>query len=347
MAIKFDIQVRDGAVRITVGGAQANNATDPGGSVGGPVVIGPIVIDGSAMQGQYGQGEFGGAGPAGPSGSVGGAGPAGPSGSVGGAGPAGPSGSVGGAGPAGPSGSVGGAGPAGPSGSVGGGPGSGGSGPGCPVVIGPIVISGCSGQAADPPALSNAQQITLGPPAGVGIGRRASAFIMQCQQESEWCWAAVAVSINAYLDPPAETEGGPVWTQPRLATQVLAQELQWNPAVDCSADPNLACDQPGGLDDALTITKNLMQGGFRSNSFLDFASLQSWMDQQLPVGARILWPAGGAHFIALSGYQVFATGEQKVVVEDPLYGPSLQDYSSLRGQYLYQGIWNDSYLVTP
>jgi hypothetical protein len=171
---------------------------------------------------------------------------------------------------------------------------------------------------------------------------------MQCQQESEWCWAAVAVSINDYLDPPAaQAVGGPAWTQPSLATLVLAQELQWNPPVDCSADPNQTCDQPAGLDDALTITKNLMQGGFRSNSFLDFTSLQMFMDQQLPVGARILWPAGGAHFIALSGYQLFSTGEQKVMVEDSLYGPSVQDYSSLRGQYIYQGVWNDSYLVTP
>jgi hypothetical protein len=335
MAIEVDIQVRNGVLKITVGDGQTKTgtATDQGGS-GGPVVIGPIVVDGSGLQGQSGQGNFGGNGPAGPSGSVGGAGPAGPSGSVGGSGPAGPSGSVGGAGPAGPS------------GSVGGGPGSGGSGPSCPVVIGPIVISDCSGQATDPPTLSGAQEIAVSPPIGVHAKGLAGMFNMQTQDETEWCWAAVAVSINAYLDPPAG-DGGPTWTQPSLATQVLAQELQWNPAVDCSADPSEECDRPAGLNDALSITGNLMPDGYRSNCFLDFASLQSWMDQQLPVGARILWPGGGAHFIALSGYQVFASGEQKVVVQDPLYGPSVQDYSSLRGQYICHGSWNDTYLVTP
>ena len=206
------------------------------------------------------------------------------------------------------------------------------------------MISDCSGQATDPPTLSGAQEIAVSPPIGVHAKGLAGMFNMQTQDETEWCWAAVAVSINAYLDPPAG-DGGPTWTQPSLATQVLAQELQWNPAVDCSADPSEECDRPAGLNDALSITGNLMPDGYRSNCFLDFASLQSWMDQQLPVGARILWPGGGAHFIALSGYQVFASGEQKVVVQDPLYGPSVQDYSSLRGQYISHGIWNDTYLV--
>jgi hypothetical protein len=335
MAIEFDIQVRDGRVRITVGGGQTNtsNASEQGGSspanpptntggggpgsgCDGPVIIGPIVVDGFNLQsGTSGQG---GSSPANPSNNSGGGGPRG---GLGGSSPANPPTNTGGAGP-----------------------GSGGS--GCPVIIGPIVISGCSGQATDPP-VSDAQEIAVIPPFGVHAKGLIGTFNMQTQDETDWCWAAVAVSINAYLDPPADPMGAPTWTQPSLATEVLAQELQWNPAVDCSADPTLACDRPAGLDDALSITGNLMPGGYRSNCFLDFASLQAWMDQQLPVGARILWPGGGAHFVALSGYQVFASGEQKVVVQDPLYGPSIQDYSSLRGQYIYYGSWNDTYLVTP
>jgi hypothetical protein len=216
------------------------------------------------------------------------------------------------------------------------------------VVIGPIVIAnGYSGQAsasADPAA--GAQETAVSPPTGVNTTGRAATFNMQTQDETEWCWAAVAVSMNAYLDPPA-LNAVPTWTQPSLATQVLAQELQWNPPVDCSMDPNQTCDKPAGLDVALSITSNLRQGGAMFNCFLDFASIQGWIDQQLPIGARILWPEGGAHFVALSGYLAFASGDQKVVVQDPLYGPSVQDYSSLRGQYVYRGSWNDTYLVTP
>ena len=173
---------------------------------------------------------------------------------------------------------------------------------------------------------------------------------MQNQGESDWCWAAVAVSINNFLDPQpnATTVGAaPTWTQGQLATQLLAQEMQWDPPVDCSVDPNLRCDKTAALDVALTITKNLMDGGARFNEYLDFASIQKWLDLQLPIGARIVWPNGGAHFIALSGYQTFANGEQKVMVEDPLYGTSLQDYSSLLGQYVHYGTWQDTYLVQP
>ncbi|HTB16804.1 MAG TPA: papain-like cysteine protease family protein, partial [Bryobacteraceae bacterium] len=234
---------------------------------------------------------------------------------------------------------------------------TGGDGPGsgccCPVVIGPIVISNCCSSSADPsgdPPDPPAQQISLIPPADVEATPRARAFLMQNQGESDWCWAAVAVSINNFLDPQpnATTVGAaPTWTQGQLATQLLAQEMQWDPPVDCSVDPNLRCDKTAALDVALTITKNLMDGGARFNEYLDFASIQKWLDLQLPIGARIVWPNGGAHFIALSGYQTFANGEQKVMVEDPLYGTSLQDYSSLLGQYVHYGTWQDTYLVQP
>jgi hypothetical protein len=322
MAIEFDIQVRNGAVKITVGGTPTNtgDATDQGGSspgnsssntggggpsggsgsgCGGPVIIGPIIVDGAALQsGMHGQSGQGGSSPGNSSSNTGGGAHV-----------------------------------------------SGGPACGCPVVIGPIVIGGCWGHAgADPPAVSDPQVIATCPPTGVAIGPRAAAFVMQAQQETDWCWAAVAVSMNAFLDPQPLNA---TWTQPSLATKVLALEFQWNPPVDCSADPHQTCDKPAGLDDALGVTGNLRQAGAMFGQILDFASIQCWIDQQLPLGARIVWPEGGAHFIALSGYLVFASGEQKVVVQDPIYGPSVQDYSSLRGQYIYHGSWNDTYLVTP
>jgi Papain-like cysteine protease AvrRpt2 len=322
MAIEFHIRVENGTMKITVGGH------GPGSGCRGPVVVGPIVLGDSSMPGQSGQGA---GGPAGPSGNSGGGGPAGPSGNSGGGGPAGPSGNSGGNGPAGPSGNSGG-GPASQSGFSG------------PVVIGPIVIGnwGQSSASSDPP---DPQQISTCPPAGAAIGARATTFVMQPQKETDWCWAAVAVSINGFLDPNPLAEVA-TWTQASLATKLLEQVLQWNPPVNCDMDPNQQCDQPMGLDVALTITGNLRPDGAKFSSYLDFASIQCWIDAQLPVGVRVVWLRGGAHFIALSGYLVFRSGEQKVIVQDPLYGPSVQDYSSLQGQYIYQGTWNDTYLVT-
>jgi hypothetical protein len=218
------------------------------------------------------------------------------------------------------------------------------------MIIGPIVIT--NPYAVQAPAStdpSSPQVVSICPPAGVPIGPRAQKFKMKCQEENDWCWAAVTVAINDFLDPTPVTvgPGGHIWDQTKVATQVMAQMLPWNPPVDCSADPNRLCNRPAGLDVALGVTANLRKSGAMFNQILDFASIQCWIDQQLPLGARILWAAGGAHFIAFSGYQVFSSGEQKVVVQDPLYGASVQDYSSLLGQYRYQGSWNDTYLVTP
>ena len=218
MAIEFDIQVRNGTVRITVGGPSAgkpntaegsggsgknfgtgpggggkNFPTGPGGSgknfptgPGGdetasacccPVVIGPIVISGDVFA--NGDGSAGGSGknfPTGPGGS-GKNFPTGPGGS-GKNFPTGPGGS--------------------------------GSGNGCggPIIIGPIVISGCSGQDAASSDGSDGDTestaVTVNPPTQVQSDpNMARSFIMQTQQESFWCWAAVAVSVNDFLDRPA------------------------------------------------------------------------------------------------------------------------------------------------
>ena len=208
MAIEFDIQVRNGTVRITVGGPSAgkpnteegsggsgkNFGTGPGGSgknfgtgPGGdetgsdcccPVVIGPIVISGDVFAN--------GDGSAGGSGKNFGTGPGG-GGKNFGTGP-------GGSGKNFPT-----------------GPGVSGSGNGCggPIIIGPIVIGGCcSGQ---DPASSDGSDgdtestaVTVNPPMQVESDpNMARSFIMQTQQESFWCWAAVAVSVNDFLESPA------------------------------------------------------------------------------------------------------------------------------------------------
>jgi hypothetical protein len=368
MAIEFDIRVGNNTVRITVGGGQAAtaNSTDQGGSspgassgnsggggpgsgVGGPLsslaVIGPIVIDGSNLQsGIQGANDQGGSSPGASSGNSGGGGPNNAN-ALGGSSPGASSGNSGGGGPNNAN-ALGGSSPGASSGnSGGGGPGSG-SGYGGTVVIGPIVITNGSGQAsaaADPPS---AQVLSLSAPTGITTTPRAAIFDMQDQKESEWCWSAVAVSMNNYLDP--NQPGVPdTWSQQSLATDVLALEMQWSPPVDCGGDPNPMCDHPARLDTALTVTENLRAGGARFNRYLDFASIKSWLDVELPIGARIAWPAGGAHFVAFSGYQEFADGEQLVMVQDPLYKSGFHDYRYLLGQYIYGGSWQDTYLTTP
>jgi hypothetical protein len=173
-------------------------------------------------------------------------------------------------------------------------------------------------------------------------------FTMEIQQETYWCWAAVAVSMNSFLNPPAFA--APAWTQFTLANQLM-QRLGI-PSPDCINNPgSRVCNQPEPLDLALTITGNLRPGGALFCQHLTFDCLQSWIDAQLPVGARIKWRGvnAGAHFIALDGYRVTGSGRQLVHVQDPSPtangSPGFWDYDALVEDYDQAGTWDDTYLV--
>ena len=163
------------------------------------------------------------------------------------------------------------------------------------------------------------------------------AFTMEVQNESDWCWAAVAVSVHQFLNSTS-----PPVSQAELATEVMQQ--QGMAGIDCSQTPDV-CNLPEGLDVALSIVRNLASRGVLQNTFLTFDSIKQWVDQGFPVCARITWFSGGAHFIALDGYRIFSSGAQQVHVQDPLYGPSFQLYDDLVFDYPPGGNWQDTYLV--
>jgi hypothetical protein len=355
MANQFEIQVRNTIIKITVGGAGGASSETKGGSSpnlppgdsgGGeattgsgsgcccaPIVIGPIVVGGSSMQAGSGQTK-GGSSPNLPPGDSGGGGPKPNDRDTGVKGKGGSSPNL-------PPGDSGGGAPTSNSGC-------------CPtVVIGPIVFTGsCSGESApsDSGAPAGVREVTVDPPAHVGLTARSSVakipFTMQTQQQTEWCWSAVAVSVSDFLDPATP----PTWTQPTLATALLTKDGAG--PLNCSETDQAekACNQPEALDVALTITKNLWKRGFLENQRLAFECLQKWSDAQLPVCARIAWREGGFHFIALGGTNTTSSGQQQVWVLDPLPGtpPKLWDYESLAEHYgLSQlGFWLDTYLLT-
>jgi len=162
---------------------------------------------------------------------------------------------------------------------------------------------------------------------------------MEQQQETNWCWSAVAVSIHNFLNG-----AGPGLTQGGLATTVLEEEQQIPSGVDCSMTPGL-CNYTASLDDALTMAGSLKSGGFLQDQYLVFESVKNWVNANLPIGARIVWFGGGAHFIALDGYREFSSGAQQVHVQDPFWGPSYQNYQDLVMNYPPGGNWQDTYLV--
>ena len=225
-------------------------------------------------------------------------------------------------------------------------PGSGGSCCCAPVVVGPIVFTGCTSDQSTATA-STVQQICVPPPSIAAQGT-APSFVMQQQQQTNWCWAATAISVHAFLDPLPGTLAN-VLAQPTLATELLHKQ---NPAAspNCGiakdAKSTKLCNQAERLDTALTITGNLRAAGFLKNCCLSFACLQGWLSMKFPVCARIVWRGGGAHFIALDACWVSPTGAQKVHVQDPNGAPSVQDYQTLVDDLYGSGYWHDTYLTT-
>ena len=298
MAIEFDIQVHNGSVKITVGGPSSSQSTGGDGKQSGTATGGDGKQSGTATGGDGKQSGTATGGDGKQSGTAtGGDGAAGgcccpvvvgpiviSGGLLGTAGRTGGDGKQSGTATGGDGKQSGTA--------TGGGPGSGG---GCcgPVVIGPIVIGGCSG-AASSGTSAGSQAVTVNPPAQAEVVKNLQAFTMQSQQETNWCWAAVAVSINDFLDPaagPLDQAAVPTWTQAALATQLLIN--QGITAPDCIERPtSRVCNRPEALDVALAITRNLWQNGALFNQHLTFDCIQNWMNAQLPVGARIIWWGG-------------------------------------------------------
>jgi hypothetical protein len=190
--------------------------------------------------------------------------------------------------------------------------------------------------------------VTVNPPqlaAGSNTTPVAS-FAMQPQQQSNWCWAAVTASINAFLDDPT-----PPMEQGAVATELL--ESQGISSPNCSTTPcPSVCNQPEALNAALAIAGNLRQNGYLPCSYLTFDCLQNWINEQLPVAARITWfgNGNGAHFIALTGCKTLPSGQQQVYVQDPdqstpSTSPGFIDYDELVANYGEAGYWSDTYLV--
>ena len=148
-------------------------------------------------------------------------------------------------------------------------------------------------------------------------------FTTQPQQQTEWCWAAVGVSINLYYHP---TSGQ---TQCAVVNSALGQTT-------CCIDGSTpACNQPWYVDVALQIFGNF--GSWIAGK-VPLAKVKNEVSNCRPVCLRIAWNGGGAHFVTLYG---FSTGYLNV--GDPFYGNSVVTYSAFPGTYQVGGTWTDTY----
>ncbi len=155
-------------------------------------------------------------------------------------------------------------------------------------------------------------------------------FSMQHQQQTNWCWSAVATSTSLFYSTASQ------WTQCELANQEL------NQTTCCQDGSTTQCNQDWFLDRALTRTSNLLNW---ATGTISFAVLRQQIDSQRAVGVRIGWNTGGGHFVVLDGYNTI--NGQSVSVRDPWYGDSTYTYSSFSTQYQGTGSWTHTYKTKP
>ncbi|HXS98815.1 MAG TPA: papain-like cysteine protease family protein [Candidatus Limnocylindrales bacterium] len=163
------------------------------------------------------------------------------------------------------------------------------------------------------------------------------------QMMSEWCWAAVSVSVDRFFRPDS------THTQCEIAGLVLKK-------ICCPGQLNVqtdACNVPGFLGSV--FGKLHLLEGDPGDKPLPFADIQKEIDGGRPVCVLIKWlesdgkPGTRGHFIVIQGYTVTPAQKQFVSIGDPLYGSSSLEYGQFadpKGGYRDgRGVWSFTYLT--
>ena len=153
-------------------------------------------------------------------------------------------------------------------------------------------------------------------------------FAMQKQEQGNWCWAATSVSVARFY-------GNTTWTQCAMANAELSR-------TDCCGSGAAgACNVYGTLDTSLNRTGHFVSinGGTAT-----FDQVEQQMVANRPLGIRIAWSGGGAHFVAATGTE----DDGSVWVSDCGSGTvSLVAYDTLRTTYNGSGSWTHTYYTKP
>jgi hypothetical protein len=150
---------------------------------------------------------------------------------------------------------------------------------------------------------------------------------MQPQQQSNWCWAATGASVALFYQP------GSGWTQCGVADG----ELGRNDC--CGAGASGPCNVYGYLDQALTVVGHFDRW---VSGIATTAQIENEVTFARPLGIRVAWSGGGAHFLVIKG-QYSAGGIDYVSVDDPIYGRSDVNYATLQTAYRGSGTWTHTY----
>lgn len=159
-------------------------------------------------------------------------------------------------------------------------------------------------------------------------------FAIEPQEQQNWCWAAVGVSIARFYDPSLAE------TQCKLANRSLGRN---DCCADGASDPG-KCDRPWYLQNVLQLNDNLESV---SAGRLSFGAVQTEIGNGSPLGSRIGWSGGGGHFAVITGWRLGESGVEYIDIADPIFLNSQIAYAEYASSYQSGGDWTHSYRTQP
>jgi len=197
---------------------------------------------------------------------------------------------------------------------------------------------------------------------------------MQYQETSEWCWIAVATSINHFYNPASTLTQSEVmtivgqsinkWPSTTICSPTSA-DLQSNPELASALTdpytlaaryvlnkPNLmipqVCVKTGGVADALDVRCNRNSEALgidysrmsASKKDVTLQTITQEMKARHPIAVDIAWKGGGQHCITIAGAM-----DDILLICDPIFGDSAIQFEEFPAAYRGGASWVAGYLT--
>jgi hypothetical protein len=151
---------------------------------------------------------------------------------------------------------------------------------------------------------------------------------LQQQEQTNWCWAAVTVTVFDFYRNGAGSPQCPV------------ADLELGRQDCCPLNPQ--CNEVATLD--LPLRRN---GNFRDlqDSPATFPDVITEITNRRPLGCRVEWFQGGSHFLLVNGFADHPSGMKTIEIADTFYGPSTQNFDTFPADYQLRGTWTHTYFT--
>lgn len=179
-------------------------------------------------------------------------------------------------------------------------------------------------------------EISLGSSAlnftGTGTGSVGVSMEVEPIQKTNWCWAAVAVSVSKHYNKQSK------WTQCLLACAELEK------TTCCDKLRGGSCNVTHDIDKALSRTQNL---GKKVLGKISEDDIEAALKGKMPVVIRVEFADGKGHFLAIVAIKRDANGMTGLTLSDPAYGDMVVTPSELNGTYKLSGRWTHTFTTKP